>query len=65
MLKAMGSSYCIALMGLFLYYREAICPGLLRTEGFPRTKDVIMHFYVLHFLKSTSFMLIIHGMASI
>lgn len=50
MLKAIGSSYCIDLMGLFLYYRVAVCPGLLRTEGFPRTKGVIIHFYILLYI---------------
>lgn len=33
----------IALMGLFLCYKVAICPELLRTEGFPRMKGVIMN----------------------
>lgn len=44
--KALGSSFCIDLVGLFRCYRVAICPGLLRAEGFPRTRGVIMNFYL-------------------
>lgn len=43
MLKAMESGL-IVLIVLFLYYKVAICPELLRTKGFPRMKGVIMNF---------------------
>ena len=62
MLKAVESSYCIDLMGLFLCNSVAICARLLRTERVPRAKGVVGYELLpipLHFSKIS--VLIIHG----